>query len=264
MPIPDGVSPLNRYGATRFRHRHPQQGAPMRFPAPLIPARLVRRYKRFLADMELADGSLVTAHCANPGAMLGLLTPGARTLLSASTKPSRKLGFSWELVEADLPGGPQWVGIDTQRPNALVAEAFRAGALPQLADYTGLRPEVRYAAASRVDFLAQGEGLGPCHVEVKNCHLLRTPGLAEFPDCVAARSARHMVDLADVVANGGRAMLIVVVQMWATRFDVARDIDPAFDAAFQAARAAGVAVHAHRCRVDPEGVALADAIPVVG
>ncbi|MDO9428892.1 MAG: DNA/RNA nuclease SfsA [Methylobacterium sp.] len=236
----------------------------MRFPAPLIPARLVRRYKRFLADMELADGSVVTAHCANPGAMLGLLAPGTRTLLSASTNPARKLGFSWELVEADLAGGRQWVGIDTQRPNALVAEAFAAGALPQLAAYTSLKPEVRYAKASRVDFLAQGEGLVPCHVEVKNCHLLRTPGLAEFPDCTAARSARHMADLAGVVAEGGRAMLIVVVQMRAERFDVARDIDPAFDAAFRAARAAGVAVHAHLCRVDPDGVTLAEAIPVVG
>jgi sugar fermentation stimulation protein A len=235
----------------------------MRFPAPLIPARLVRRYKRFLADMELADGRLVTAHCANPGAMLGLLAPGARTLLSASTNPARKLGFSWELVEADLPGGPQWVGIDTQRPNALVAEAFAAGSRPALAPYTRLRPEVRYAKASRVDFLAEGEGQGPCHVEVKNCHLMREAGLAEFPDCTAARSARHMADLAEVVAGGGRAILIVVVQMQADRFDVARDLDPAFDAAYQAARAAGVSVHAHRCRVDPEGVTLGEAIPVV-
>lgn len=235
----------------------------MRFPAPLVPARLVRRYKRFLADMELEDGRLVTAHCANPGAMLGLLAPNARTLLSASTNPARKLGYSWELVEADLPGGPQWVGIDTQRPNALVAEAFAAGTLPMLAPYASLRPEVRYAKASRVDFLAQGDVLVPCHVEVKNCHLMREVGLAEFPDCKAARSARHMADLAEVVAQGGRAMLIVVVQMRADRFDVARDLDPAFDAAYGAARAAGVAVHAHRCRIDPEGVTLAEAIHVV-
>ena len=235
----------------------------MRFSAPLIAGRLVRRYKRFLADIQLDDGSVVTAHCANPGAMLGLTAPGARVLLSVSTNPARKLGFSWEIVEAALPGGPQWVGINTMRPNALVAEAFAAGRLAPLAGYSVLRPEVRYAKASRVDFLASGDGMPPCHVEVKNCHLLRVPGLAEFPDCVAARSARHMDDLAAVVGEGGRAMLIVVVQMQAARFDVARDLDPAFDRAFARARAAGVAVHAYRCRVGPEEIVIADPIPVV-
>lgn len=235
----------------------------MRFPSPLIEARLVRRYKRFLADLQLADGSLITAHCPNPGAMLGLAVPGARALLSDVRSPTRKLPFSWELVNADLPGGRKWFGINTMRPNALVAEAFAAGGLPSLAGYTNLRPEVRYAQASRVDFLATGEGVPPCHVEVKNCHLMRRPGLAEFPDCVAARSARHMMDLAAVVEAGGRAMVIIVVQMWADRFDAARDLDPAFDRALQTARAAGVVVHAHRCRIDPAGITVADAIPVL-
>ena len=235
----------------------------MRFSSPLIEARLVRRYKRFLADLQLADGSLITAHCPNPGAMLGLAVPGARALLADVRSPTRKLPVSWELVEADLPGGRQWVGINTMRPNALVAEAFAAGGLPSLAGYTDLRPEVRYAQASRVDFLATGAGAQPCHVEVKNCHLMRRPGLAEFPDCVAARSARHMMDLAAVVEAGGRAMVIIVVQMWADRFDAARDLDPAFDRALQTARAAGVAVYAHRCRIDPGGITVADAIPVL-
>ncbi|GEP12355.1 DNA/RNA nuclease SfsA [Methylobacterium gnaphalii] len=235
----------------------------MRFPKPLIEARLVQRYKRFLADVVLADGTAVTAHCANPGAMLGLNAPGSRVLLSICDSRTRKLPHSWELVEAELPGGPQWVGINTMRPNALVAEAFAAGKLAPLAGYTTLRPEVAYGKASRVDFLATGEGMPPCHVEVKNCHLLRQPGLAEFPDCKAARSARHMAELAEVVASGGRAILITVVQMAADAFDIARDIDPAFDRAFRAARAAGVEVHAYRCRITPEEVAIADAIPVV-
>ncbi|MFF8801347.1 MULTISPECIES: DNA/RNA nuclease SfsA [unclassified Methylobacterium] len=235
----------------------------MQFPLPLIEGRLVRRYKRFLADVELADGRLVTAHCANPGAMLGLDTEGFRVLLSPSTSPTRKLNFSWELVEAHLPGGPQWVGINTARPNALVAEAFRAQAITPLLGYETLRPEVAYGKASRVDFLASGGGLPPCHVEVKNCHLMRTPGLAEFPDCKAARSARHMEELANVVAAGGRAMLIVVIQMKAEGFDVARDIDPAFDRAFRAARAAGVETHAYRCAVGPEGVTIAEAVPIL-
>lgn len=172
----------------------------MQFAAPLVPGRLVQRYKRFLADIDTDEGR-VTVHCPNPGAMLGLNTPGARVLLSRSTNPARKLPLTWELVEADLPG-LQWVGINTLRPNALVAEAFRAGAITALAGHDTLKPEVRYAEASRVDFLASGAVAGPCHVEVKNCHMMRRAGLAEFPDCKAARSARHMRDLAQVVAEG--------------------------------------------------------------
>ncbi len=234
----------------------------MLFAAPLIPGRLVQRYKRFLADIETDDG-LVTAHCPNPGAMLGLNLPGRPVLLSRSTNPTRKLPLTWELVEADLPGGPQWVGINTLRPNGLVAEAFRAGVIGALAGHDVFRPEVRYAQASRVDFLASGAAAGPCHVEVKNCHMMRRPGLAEFPDCVAARSARHMRDLTQVVADGGRALVVIVVQMHAEAFDVARDIDPAFDRAFREARAAGVEVRAYRCAVSPAGVALTDEIPVI-
>lgn len=234
----------------------------MQFAAPLMPGRLVQRYKRFLADIDTADGR-VTAHCPNPGAMLGLATPGARVLLSRSVNPARKLPLTWELVEADLPGGLQWVGLNTLRPNALVAEAFRAGAIRSLDGHDVLRPEVRYAEASRIDFLAQGAASGPCHVEVKNCHLMRRAGLAEFPDCVAARSARHMRDLAHVVEGGGRALVVIVVQMQAEAFDVARDLDPAFDRAFRAARAAGVEVQAYRCAVSPAGVTIADEIPVI-
>lgn len=234
----------------------------MQFAASLVPGRLVQRYKRFLADIDTDDGR-VTVHCPNPGAMLGLNTPGARVLLSRSSNPARKLPLTWELMEADLPGGAQWVGINTMRPNVLVAEAFQAGAIAALDGHDALRPEVRYAAASRVDFLASGAATGPCHVEVKNCHLMRRAGLAEFPDCKAARSARHMRDLAQVVAEGGRALVVIVVQMRAEAFDVARDIDPAFDRAFREARAAGVAVRAYRCAVAPEGVAIAEEIPVI-
>lgn len=235
----------------------------MRFPEPLIEGRLVRRYKRFLADIALPDGTEVTAHCPNPGAMLGLALPGIPAFLSRSSNPARKLPLTLEMVEAPLPGGPQCVGVNTLRPNALVAEGFAAGLIAPLHAYGHLRPEVRYGKASRVDFLATGEGVPPCHVEVKNCHMMRQAGLAEFPDCVAARSARHMDELATVVAEGGRALVVITVQMRAQAFDVARDIDPAFDRAFRRARAAGVAVRVYACEVSRAGVALACEIPVV-
>jgi sugar fermentation stimulation protein A len=235
----------------------------MRFPAPLIEGCLVQRYKRFLADIDLDTGERVTAHCANPGAMLGLTAAGNRVLVSRSTNPLRKLGFSWEVVEAAFDAGPQLVGINTSRPNALVAEALAAGALAPLAGYERVRPEVKYGRNSRVDFLLESEGRPPCYLEVKNVHFMRRPGLAEFPDCVAARSAKHLRELADMVAAGARAVLVYVIQMDADRFDVARDIDPAYDAAFASALAAGVESYAYACRVTPKEITIAKEVEIV-
>ena len=236
----------------------------MRFAEPLLEGRLVQRYKRFLADIDLPGGERVTAHCANPGAMLGLTAPGSRVLLSRSTNPSRKLLYSWELVEAAPAGGaPQLVGINTARPNGLAAEALAAGRLAPLAGYARVRPEVRYGRNSRVDFLLEGEGRPPCYLEIKNCHLMRQPGFAEFPDCVAARSAKHLDELSAMVAGGARAVLLYVIQMCAERFDVARDIDPAYDAACRRAREAGVEIHAYRCRVSPEEITIEAPVEVL-
>jgi sugar fermentation stimulation protein A len=236
----------------------------LRFPQPLVEGRLVQRYKRFLADVELAGGGLVTAHCANPGAMLGLVEPGNRVLLSRSSNPLRKLAFSWELVEVSLAGGAlQLVGINTSRPNALLAEALKDGRLPSLSGYEKVRPEVKYGRNSRVDFLLEAQGRPPCYVEVKNCHFMREPGLAEFPDCVAARSAKHLGELADMVAAGARAVLIYVIQMDAERFDVARDIDPVYDAAFRRGLAAGVESYAFACRVTPDEVTIVKPVAIV-
>jgi sugar fermentation stimulation protein A len=236
----------------------------MRFDEPLIEGRLVERYKRFLADIDLDSGERVTAHCANPGAMLGLKEPGSRVLLSRATNPSRKLKFNWELVEVAAGGGPrQLVGINTSRPNLLVAEALRQGRLAPFAGYDRVRPEVKYGRNSRVDFLLEKDGEPPCYLEVKNCHLMREAGLGEFPDCIAARSAKHLLELADMVALGARAALVYVVQMTAERFDVARDIDRTYDATFRHALAAGVESYAYICRVTPQEVAIDRPIPIV-
>jgi len=236
----------------------------MRFPAPLLPATLIKRYKRFLADVTLPSGETVTVHCANPGAMTGLNVPGARVWLSKSANPNRKLAHSWELIEVDLGGGEELVGINTSHPNALAAEAIAAGAIPQLAGYASIRREVKYGKSSRVDFLLEAPRRPPCYVEIKNVHLMRQPGLAEFPDAVTKRGAKHLVELADMVAAGSRAVMLFLVQIGsATRFALARDIDPGYGRAYDAARAGGVEAIARRCRLTRDGIEVAEPVPIV-
>jgi sugar fermentation stimulation protein A len=237
----------------------------MRFPSPLIPATLIRRYKRFLADVTLADGSETTVHVANPGSMLGLVTPGSRVFLSRSESKNRKLPLSWELIEADFGAGAELVGVNTGWPNRLVEEAITSGKIPPLSGYPRLRREVKYAKASRVDFLLERDGAPSCFVEVKNVHMMRSPGRAEFPDCVTARGARHLDDLAAEVADGHRAVMVYLVQIGsAESVAFARDIDPAYGAAFDRARAAGVEAHAIVCRVTLDGIEAERAVPVLG
>jgi sugar fermentation stimulation protein A len=237
----------------------------MRFPAPLIPATLIRRYKRFLADVVLDSGETITVHVANPGAMLGLAAPASRVWLSRSNNPSRKLPYSWELVEVDFGAGAELVGVNTGHPNALVGEAIAAGLISELAGYAGLRREVKYGRNSRVDFLLQDPARPPCYVEVKNVHLMRQPGLAEFPDCVTARGAKHLDELGDVLAAGGRAVMLFLIQIGsASRMALARDIDPAYGAAFDRARARGLEAIAYRCTIDCEAVDVSAPVPVLG
>jgi sugar fermentation stimulation protein A len=237
----------------------------MRFPAPLIPATLLRRYKRFLADVVLADGEETTVHIANPGAMTGLAATGTKVWLSKSDNPSRKLPYSWELAEVDLGSGMELVGVNTGRPNALVAAAMAAGTIRELSGYGSLRREVRYGRNSRVDFLLEQEGKPTCFVEVKNVHLMRSRGLAEFPDSVTARGARHLEELTAMVAQGHRAVMVFLVQIGsANRFALARDIDPHYGVAFDRARMAGVEAIAYRCMISATQITVADAIPVLG
>jgi sugar fermentation stimulation protein A len=237
----------------------------MRFSSPLIPARLIRRYKRFLADVTLASGEEITVHVANPGSMIGLAAPGSRVWLSKSASATRKLPYSWELVEVNFGTGPELVGVNTGHPNLLVAEALAVKAIPDLASYASIRREVKYGKNSRVDFLLEQPGAPPCYVEVKNVHLMRRPGLAEFPDCVTARGAKHLDELGAMVTAGGRAMMLFVIQIGsATRFSLARDIDPGYGAAFDHARKMGVASLAWKCAISREGIEIASPIPIAG
>ncbi len=232
----------------------------MRFPTPLVPARLIRRYNRFLADAELESGEAVTAHCPNPGSMMGLAEPGSRIWLEPNDDPRRKLRWGWRLVE--LPGG-HWAGIDTAVPNRVVKEALAAGAIPRLAGYGRVRPEVLYGKASRVDFLLTEPGLPDAFVEVKNVHLRRTADWAEFPDSVTVRGAKHLAELADMVAQGHRAVMLYLVQRTdCARLRMAADLDPAYAAAFDAARAAGVEMLCHGTGIGREGVDIGPELPV--
>lgn len=234
----------------------------MRFQTPLIPARLIRRYKRFLADVTLeADGREVVAHCPNPGAMLGLADPGMRVWLEPNDDPKKKLKFGWRLAELD---GGHLAGIDTGVPNRVVGEALRAGMVPELAGYKNVRAEVKYGANSRVDFLLSEQGLPDCYVEVKNVHLRRTGDLAEFPDCVTLRGAKHLDELSAMVAQGHRAVMLYLVQRTdCARFDLARDLDPGYGAAFDRARLAGVEAISMGTLIDIGGVEMGAPIPVV-
>ena len=237
----------------------------MQFPDPLIPGRLQRRYKRFLSDILLEDGSEVVAHCANPGSMMGLAEPGSGVWLSPSRNPARKLKYSWELVEID--GG--LVGINTGRANALVAEALEAGRVPELAGYAQRRAEVRYGTNSRVDFLlespdsAAGPACPACYVEVKSVTLKRGGDLAEFPDAVTARGTKHLGELAEMARQGQRAVLFFLVQRGdCTAVAPAADIDPAYAAALTESIAAGVEVLCYKCNLSPEAVTLDERLPL--
>jgi sugar fermentation stimulation protein A len=235
----------------------------MKFGTPLIPAMLVRRYKRFLADVIFDTGEMTTVHVPNPGAMTGLDKPYSRVWLSDSQNPMRSLRYTWELIEADCGSGPEIIGVNTVQPNLLVADALQAGLFPQLLDYPTTRREVKYGTNSRADFVLEGPQRPRCYLEVKNVHLMRKPRLAEFPDCVTVRGAKHLDELAIAVQQGARAVLLFVIQIAsAERFSVAGDIDPAYAAGFARAQAKGVEILAWRCKINVEGIDIVAPVPV--
>ncbi len=232
----------------------------MRFQTELVPATLLRRYKRFLADCRLEDGRQVVAHCANPGSMMGLADPGLRIWLEPNDDPRKKLKFGWRLVEHE---GGHFTGVDTSVPNRALRSALEAGKVAGLDGYTVVRPEQKYGQNSRIDFLLQGDGLRDAYVEVKSVTLSRTRGLAEFPDSVTTRGAKHLSELADMVRLGHRSVMLYLVQRTdCDMFTLAGDIDPTYATAFAAASAAGVETVCLGTYITPKGVDLGNPIRI--
>ncbi|WP_136443007.1 DNA/RNA nuclease SfsA [Pacificoceanicola onchidii] len=231
----------------------------MRFQTDLIPATLIRRYKRFLADCLLEDGREITAHVANPGSMLGLKDEGLRIWLEPNDDPKKKLKFAWRLVEHE---GGHFTGVDTGVPNRMLKAALMAGDVPGLDGYAMVRPEVKYGENSRIDFLLSDDARPDAYVEVKSVTLSRTNGLAEFPDSVTARGTKHLNELANMAQAGHRAVMLYLVQRTdCTSVSLASDIDPTYANACAEARAKGVEILCFDCRISPAGVTLGNPLP---
>ena len=232
----------------------------MRFQTPLVPARLIRRYKRFLADIRLEDGTEVTAHCANPGSMMGLKDAGIKIWVEPNDDPKKKLKYGWRLVDHE---NGHFTGVDTSLPNRALRQTIIAREVPELAAYETVKPEQKYGEKSRIDFLLQQDGLPDAYVEVKSVTLSRQPGLAEFPDSVTARGTKHLGELAQMAKQGHRAILFYLIQRTdCTEMTIAADIDPAYAEAFAVAQAAGVETLAYDTQITPEGITVGQPRPV--
>lgn len=232
----------------------------MRFETPLVAGTLLKRYQRFLADVRLDDGTLVTAHTPNTGSMRGCAEPGSRVWLRDSGNPERKYPLSWELVRT--PEGVM-VGINTTLANRLVREGIETGAISELAGYGSIRQEVRYGANSRIDLLLQADGRPDCYVEVKNVTLVEG-GIAYFPDAVTSRGTKHLRELAAMVAAGHRAVIFFCVQRDdASEVRPADAIDPTYGQALRNVLAHGVEALAYGAEPTPTGIELDRPLPVV-
>ena len=230
----------------------------MNFEHPLVRGRLIKRYKRFLADVELQDGQIVTAHLANSGAMLGTSDPGLEVWLAPAAGPTRKLAWSWELCRVD----GVLVGVNTAHPNRVVAEAIAAGQIPELAGYAHLKREVKYGTNSRIDILLTDPARPPCYVEVKNVHL-KTGPWAEFPDAVTVRGTKHLNELTNMVAQGARSVMVYLVQREdCTGFRPAAAIDPVYAQTFVKAIQGGVEAICYTCRISLQNIDIGSTLPV--
>jgi len=227
----------------------------MLFKSRLIRGTLVQRYKRFLADVRLPNGEIVTAHCTNTGSMLGCKDPGSVVYLSLSPNKARKLAYTWEMIQIKRT----WIGINTMLPNHLVAEAIEAGAIPELHGYEVIRREVKVSAHSRLD-LCLGGSNGCCYVEVKNV-TVSFNGAAAFPDAVSERATKHLKELIRLKRKGHRAAIVFVVQRGdCDHFRPADEIDPEYGRWLRRAVKAGVEALPYLAKVTPKGIVLTERI----
>lgn len=228
------------------------------FPKKLVSGTLIRRYKRFLADVELADGSVVVVHCANTGSMKSCWKAGDKVFLTHDPKPTKKLEYSWELSETT--GG--FIGINTVRPNQIVESAILAGAVAELTGFKSLKREVKYGSEnSRIDLLLELEDR-LVYVEVKNTTLVEGDRLL-FPDSVTERGRKHLRELMEVVKAGHRGVIFFFVNRpEGTSFSPADLIDPAYGETLRQAKAAGVELLAYRAQTTPEGVSGLTPVPI--
>lgn len=225
----------------------------MEFKIPLLPGKFIKRYKRFLVDIELENGRVVTAHCANSGAMLGLLVPDAPVWVRPFPEESpRTLKYSWEIVGVE----DTLVGINTSLPNNLVAESLEKRIIPELADFPFHKREVKYSENSRIDFLLSNEQGQLCYLEVKNVHLKRGRE-AQFPDSVTRRGAKHLRDLIAMRQAGHRAVMLYIVQRSDCHaFSLAGDLDFLYSQIAREAYASGVEFLAYDCHITLEEITL--------
>lgn len=232
----------------------------MQFAKSLLKGKLIKRYKRFLADVEFENGEVVTVHCANSGGLYGVTTPGLTVWLSESDNPTRKLKYTWEMAEVD----GTIVGVNTSWPNALVEEAIHQQVIKELSNYATLKREVKYGANSRLDILLQDPIKGDCFVEVKNVHMCREPSLAEFPDGVTTRGTKHLTEMMSVVQEGKRAVMLYIIQRQdCQKLKFAADIDPVYAQTALKAKEQGVEFHAYCCDVNPTGIRIKSALPIL-
>lgn len=230
----------------------------MRFTIKLEPATLLRRYKRFLADVRLPDGNEVTIHCANSGSMRSCSKSGSPVCFSTSDNPKRKYPHTLEMVW----NGTTWIGVNTSRTNSIVAEALAEGAIKELNSFDSLEREVKTSPGSRLDILLR-TGEKKTYVEVKNCSLVEN-GIARFPDAVTARGTKHLKELCRLVKQGHRGVIFFLVQRSdADRFSPAMDIDPLYAKTLSSVHGQGVEILAYQAEVQPESIEIAGKLPII-